>query len=93
MTFQRVTTDQSYRTVDQLDGKDLIQGEALRVRWPDGSVTEERVLLDRSESREQESCSTYLHETSIAYVSATVRGASAKVLLTSGGIECERVEP
>jgi len=76
---------------DQLDGKTLQNGEKLKIKWPDSSITEETVLTK---------CRNLLFNdhggrTEIpiieAYITIHFRGVKAEIRLVDSGLLCQRV--
>lgn len=46
MEYQTIVKDSSRGyDIDQLNGKDLINGERLEIQWPDGSITKEIIFV------------------------------------------------
>ncbi len=76
---------------DQLDGKNLKDGEKLKVRWPDGQETQENVILKKTSQTVSDMGHPYDVPIHQAYVAVTVHGAECLVRLTADGILCERI--
>lgn len=81
--------DWSYQ--DQLDGRTLAEAERVRVRWPDGSVTE-HVCTVREYSAPMMEMG---HATQIpiveAYITIEHRGCSVPVRLGRSALDVERL--
>jgi len=79
--------------LDALEGIPLKEGEQLRVKWPDGEITEEKVVLESSSYRMMDHGSPCDIGTSKAFVEATVKGVKCLIRLYGQDILCERVNP
>lgn len=87
MTIIKVGGDWAYR--DQLDGENLKHGEWLRVRWEDGSTTEEKISVvdyNRTISDHGHDCEIPITE---AYALIPYRGTVASIRLK--GFPAERI--
>lgn len=79
--------------LDALDGVPLRENEKLRVKWPDGEITEEKVILESSSYQMMDHGSPCQIGTSKAFVEAQVKGVKCLIRLYGQEILCERVEP
>ncbi len=89
---KRVTVRSNWGYFDELDGRDLKEGERLRLHWPDGTTTNAAVTLVKT----REPGSDMGHPIEIphhqAFVVVKHRGAETYVWLRSTGVLCERTE-
>ncbi len=85
----QITRETGYRCVDQLDGKDLMEGEKLRMSWPDGSTEEVACQTERSSKYMQDGNAHFDLFTSLAYVDVPHRGLNARLYLF--GLTAERL--
>ena len=78
--------------IDSLDGKPLKHGEILRIQWPDGSWSKERVVLEHGFDTINDmghNCEIVVDR---AYVEVGHRGAKTKVRLGEAAKSAERNE-
>jgi hypothetical protein len=73
---------------EQLDGKTLVDGEALRVTWPDGSTLDALVKVVDHGQAISDHGSSYTGSRVRAYVEIDYRGVRALVPIR--GLEAER---
>lgn len=89
--MKKVITYSNWCEIDQLDGKDLENGEWLRVKWPDGSITRAKVRVEKTIYSISDMGSPCDIPVSRAYVRVPHRGASARIRLAENKkIKCER---
>ena len=87
-----VKTDQSWRGVDQLDKKDIMDGERFRIKWMDNSITEELIKLDKSSYMVSDMGHPWEIQVRKAYIDVNYKGAKAKLYLAENQkILCERI--
>ena len=87
-----VKTDRSWRDVDQLDKKDIVDGEKFRIKYPDNSITEESIKLDKSSYTVSDMGHPWEILVRKAYIDIDYKGAKAKLYLAENDkILCERV--
>lgn len=80
---------------DELDGRYLVNGERIRVLWPDGSETDETVRLDvtsRSSTWNDMTIHVPVHQAYIDVAGAGFRGFTVTVRLGGSELDVERVE-
>lgn len=86
--MDKVLIDYNFREVDQLDGKDLIDGEKLIVKWPVGGVTTEIVAIERS----VHGFGVRAYKVSRAFITVGYNGIETKVYLADyENLLCERI--
>ena len=88
--MQKITVRSDWGYFDELAGKDLKDGERLRVRWPDQSVEEVVIEVVRGEKRgwggmEEGYSWTY------AYAKINHHGAVGKIRLVDFHVLAERI--
>lgn len=76
---------------DTLDGRRLVQGERLRVRWPDGSETVETCHIHAGRFAHEDHGRPAQGPNDIAFVTGSMRGLDVVICLRQEGILCERV--
>lgn len=74
---------------DRLDGKDLKDGENLRIQWPDGSVTLNVIKVRKSEYPYNDMGVQTTIPESKAYVEVLYRGLLTEVRIH--GLQAERL--
>ena len=89
--MQRVTIRSNWGYFDELDGRDLADGEGLRLKWPDGTITVAKVILVKT----SEPGSDMGHPIDIplhrAFIGVNYRGAIAQIRLYNSPVLCERI--
>lgn len=87
-----VIRDMYYREVDQLDGKDLIDGEKLLIKWFDGTVSEEAVKIDESSYTVVEHGGHAKIDVKKAYINCFIHGGFIRFYLADNPKTlCERI--
>ena len=82
-----------WREVDQLDGKDLIKGDKLLVKWLDGTITEEVVETEEFVNTYNDQGSRTEIGVRKAYINCFVRGGFIPFYLAENPKTlCERVK-
>ena len=81
--MKEITQNTNECAIDQLDGKDLVEGEKLRVQWPDGILTLETVHI-----MESRGLADFI--TRRAYLTVRYHRASANIALGQNGFKAER---
>jgi hypothetical protein len=76
---------------DVLAGKALRDGEQVRVQWPDGSVTDETIRVERRPYQVSDMGRSYPSKDDHAYIETAVRGALARTYLRKSELLVERV--
>ncbi len=85
--------------MDALDGKPLENGEVLKVKWPNGTITKETVIIESSSYTMMDHTSPWEVLTTKAYVKGRDRrgsksdGLKTLIRLYGQNILCERLEP
>ena len=75
-----------------MDSADIRNGEWLRIKWPTGRVTEERVHLEEGAFRYDDMGHTYTAQDHRAYVERKVEGCTVRLYLRPiAGLSVERV--
>lgn len=75
--------------IDRLDGTDLVDGETLIIKWPDGQFQQTKIVVQRESQSYQDHGHTGEIPVSTAYILAYHRGVQVKVPLV--GLEAQRV--
>ena len=75
--------------VDRLDGTDLVDGEILIVKWPDGQLQQVKIVVERKSQSYQDHGIRNEMPVSKAHILAYHRGVQVKVPLV--GLEAQRV--
>jgi hypothetical protein len=90
--MQDATVRSDWGYWDQLDDRDLRDGEPVRARWPDGTVTGETIRIEKRDQPYQD----HGHATTIpdhrAYIETAFRGAVVRVYVRGSGLKLERLE-
>jgi hypothetical protein len=87
-----ITTLYSWSHSDQLDGIDLIDGEALMLRWPDGHTERVTIRVEKMERAYMDHGHQDSAIDSIAYVEVVIHGAEIGVNVGDAGFQAERAE-
>jgi hypothetical protein len=74
---------------DQLDGKEMVEGEMLKVTWPDGTVEVLRVRVERGTLIYEDHGHEGRGKDNKAFTTVNHHGVEARVYLR--GLEAERV--
>ena len=73
---------------DQLHGKDLVDGEQLRIYWPDGSHTDKKIGVNKFRDSTSDMGADTPIVTTKAYVMYSIHGQEVKVMIE--GLKAER---
>lgn len=87
--MNRIETYSNWCYLDRLDGKDLVDGEVLIVKWPDGQLQQTKIMVERKTQTYQDHGHNGEMPVSHAYVLAYHRGVQVRVPLV--GLEAQRV--
>jgi len=88
--MKKVEVYSNWAELDQLEGETIHNGDVLRVKWPDGTITTETAVVHTSQdSVVEQGCGITEIPISKAYVQAEVRGAKCLVRLADNKILCE----
>lgn len=80
-----------YCQQDALLGFPLVHGERLSVKWPDGTKTTCKVIVEEERSTQFDHTSPYSFVTRKAYVMVRVNGAKGQFRLCDADVLCKRV--
>ena len=90
----RVKEVVNYSITDELNGKELVDGEQLELKYPDGTTEKKRVMVCKGSRNvpEQGHLHGFDYSTSKAYIFTEVHGASVKVRLARTDIKARRIK-
>lgn len=94
--MKKVTIYSNWCYVDVLgdDYKDVLRdGEELRVQWNDGSITNEKILVESRVDHYHGHGGGDDITTSKAYIQIKYKGNSALIRLVDSDLLCERINP
>lgn len=75
-----ITRDDNWRSVDQLDGIDLMDGEQLIIKWPDNGLLEQvTIRTNRHDVELPDHGSSFTSVESHAFIIREYRGITVKV--------------
>lgn len=74
---------------DELDGKELEDGECLRIEWPNGRITEENICIHKGINHTSDHGHPCTYKKYHAYVNVTANGIATQVRIV--GLEAERL--
>lgn len=80
---------ENWGSTDSLDQWTLVDGEVLRIKWPDGSTTDERICVEVATFEYDDMGHRCTGTNHLAYVFAMHRGIASKIYLR--GMPAERV--
>ena len=88
--MKTIETHSNWCYIDRLDGKDIEDGESVRVEWPDGTITAERLRLKKERFPYNDHGHTYDGDNWRAYIEVTVHGLRVEVWLRDTAVKLER---
>lgn len=88
--MNRIERYSEWCSIDRLDGKDLVHGEKLILRWPDGKLQQTEIVVEKNGYEISDHGAPYTAIRSHAFIAITFRGISVNVPLV--GLEAQRVE-
>jgi hypothetical protein len=90
--MKSIHTTSDWNELDVLNGKEIKDGEYLKIQWPDGSCETRRVSVEKRSYEEDDmghSCTIPVHK---AFVYVEYRGVRFKAYLANRKIKVERVK-
>lgn len=85
----RIVNYSNWGDWEQLDGKTLVDGEALRITWPDGSTLDALIRVVDHGQTISDHGNSYRGERVRAYVEMDMRGV--RTLVPIRGLEAQRL--
>lgn len=77
--------------IDQLNGINLEDGEVLKVKWPNGEITVETIILEKTSYQVSDHGHPWDVAVNRAYAQTECRGVKCLLRLSGKDILCERV--
>lgn len=89
--MEAIVQESNWGYWDTLSGRRVIDGEPMRVKWPNGQITEEVCHVDKRPFEYSDHGHRHNGPDDHAYVDHEVNGAKVRVWLRQPGILCERL--
>ncbi len=90
--MQKITTDRNWREVDQLDGKDLRDGEYLRIMWPDGTYTNQTVKIESSSYNVSEQGQRDGYDVPVRHAMVPIKYRGQHTYIRITGLNAKRID-